>query len=424
MTTIPIGATVPAIDQGAPGSPGNTGGGDVFLALVQGLLDAQPVLPPLAQPGSQEATEAALGEVVPGEAEEQSADAGLPDPASAAALAGSLTSPLMTGLAAALVPGLVTPPSAPRAGDPSVTADLVGAGDAAPDDGLTALAGPSAEVSGAQTASAAAVPGPRPEPARPDLGATDTRPAATDATATDATATDATATDRPATTDQPATTPAAPPSATAPTAASAPTPAPTLAGVAAPTAPAAVGTAPTTPVAPVAHQVFPEVVKLTTSTDGPQRVTIRLNPEALGEVRVVLTERRGTLEVSLSAGSDARRALLEGTPELQRLLDAVGRGDSRIVVRDATGLPVTAPAPGSATNSSSGQTGPGTTWSGDLAGGAQTGAGRNGADTAPDQDRRHAPGGSTITDAIASATNRSRTTETVTGARPGLDVTM
>jgi hypothetical protein len=185
-----------------------------------------------------------------------------------------------------------------------------------------------------------------------------------------------------------------------------------------------VGTPATSSVAPVAHQVFPEIVRLTTSSDGPQRVTIRLNPEALGEVRVVLTERRGTLEVSLSGGSEARRALLEGTPELQRLLDAVGRGDSRIVVRDTTGLAVTAPAPGSTTGSSSGQTGPGTAWSGDLAGGAQTGAGRNGADAAPDQDRRQPPGGSTATDAITSATNRSRTTETVTGARPGLDVTM
>lgn len=416
MTTIPIGATVPAIDQGAPGSPGNTGGGDVFLALVQGLLDAQPV-PPLAQPGPPEAGEAALEDVVPGDTEGQSADAGLPDPASAATLAGSLTSPMMTGLAAALVPGLVTPPSAPRAGDTSVAADLGGAGDAAPDGVLTALSGPTSEASAGQTAPAAAVPaatqpsvpGPRPEPARSEPGATDVRPA-----------TDATAADQATATDQATTKPAAPASATAPAAASAATPTPTVAGVAAPTAPAAVGTTATTPVAPVAHQVFPEVVRLTTSTEGPQRVTIRLNPEALGEVRVVLTERRGMLEVSLSAGSEARRALLEGTPELQRLLDAVGRGDSRIVVRDATGLPVTAPAPGSATSSSSGQTGAGTTWSGDLSGGA----GRSGADTAPDQDRRHAPGGSTITDAIASATNRSRTTETVTGARPGLDVTM
>jgi hypothetical protein len=197
-----------------------------------------------------------------------------------------------------------------------------------------------------------------------------------------------------------------------------------VSGVAAPAAPATVGTPATSSVAPVAHQVFPEIVRLTTSSEGPQRVTIRLNPEALGEVRVVLTERRGTLEVSLSGGSEARRALLEGTPELQRLLDAVGRGDSRIVVRDTTGLAVTAPAPGSPTGSSSGQTGPGTAWSGDLAGGAQTGAGRNGADAAPDQDRRQPPGGSTATDAITSATNRSRTTETVTGARPGLDVTM
>ena len=139
----------------------------------------------------------------------------------------------------------------------------------------------------------------------------------------------------------------------------------------------------------------------------------------------MLTERRGVLEVSLSANSEARRALLDGTPELQRLLDAVGRGDSRIVVRDGAGVPVAAPAPGaSTTGTSSGQAGSGMSWSGDLSGGAGTGAGRSGAETGPDQGRHPMPGSTTATDGITAATSSRTTTETVTGARSGLDVTM
>ena len=196
--------------------------------------------------------------------------------------------------------------------------------------------------------------------------------------------------------------------------------------VAGPVAPSTA--APAVASGPVARQVFPEVVRLTTSVDGPQRVTIRLNPESLGEVRVVLTQRNGGLEVSLSGGPEARRSLVEGTPELQRLLDAVGRGDSRIVVRDATGLPVAStgptPGPSAGTPNQTGQPGSGTPWSADLAGGAGTGAGRSGSEAAPDQGRDPRTGSSNATDGIPDATSPSRPTETVTGARPGLDVTM
>ena len=74
-------------------------------------------------------------------------------------------------------------------------------------------------------------------------------------------------------------------------------------------------------------------------TGDPQPVTIRLQPEALGEVRVVLHLHRGQLRVSLAASGDAHRALVEGTPELRRLLESVGGADACIVVRDLPAAP-------------------------------------------------------------------------------------
>lgn len=95
---------------------------------------------------------------------------------------------------------------------------------------------------------------------------------------------------------------------------------------------------------PVPHgvtpQVFPEIARLVAAGSGTHRVRLQLEPEALGEVRVLLTIRNGEVHVRLSAGDDAQRALLEGAPELRRLLEALGAGETRITVRDL--------APGSA----------------------------------------------------------------------------
>jgi hypothetical protein len=398
MTTTPIGPPAPAIDQGAPGSSSSAGCGDVFLALVQSILDAEPSL---TQPAVPQVADPTPGEVVPAQAEDPQADAA--DPTLTI-----VTPPSMLAALAAGLPTLVAP--APVVPSEAVGAAPTGSPTGSPTD-TTAVAGVTAD---SMPSAATTTPG-APAPGARELRAQTERPPATPA-----------AVPAGATEDEPAATPATPPAGSAPAASSATTPVAPPSAVAAPAAPTTpVGTPAAAPASPVARQVFPEIVRLTTSTEGPQRVTIRLNPESLGEVRVVLTERRGVLEVSLSANSEARRALLDGTPELQRLLDAVGRGDSRIVVRDGAGVPVTAPAPGaSTTGTSSGQAGPGTSWSGDLAGGAGAGAGRSGAETGPDQGRRPMPGSTTATDGITAATSSRTTTETVTGARPGLDVTM
>lgn len=84
----------------------------------------------------------------------------------------------------------------------------------------------------------------------------------------------------------------------------------------------------------VTGQVFPEVTSLVSRGDGTHRITLTLNPEALGEVRVVMTVRDGAVHVRLAAGHEARQALVEGSPELTRLLELAGASESRIVVRD------------------------------------------------------------------------------------------
>lgn len=255
-----------------------------------------------------------------------------------------------------------------------------------------------------------------PQEAAPDADASNTSTTATDPRPDRATgeATPATGAST-GTTSSPGSSPASTPTSTA------------TFPVGAASAPTASMPAPTsTATNAVAHQVFPEVVRLTTSSDGPQRVTIRLNPESLGEVRVVLTQRQGGLEVSLSAGTEARRALAEGTPELQRLLDAVGRSDARIVVRDGTGLPVASSMPSSGTSGQAGaqQSGAGAQWSTDLSGGTWSGAGQGGGAATTGHGRSTTPGSSNATDGIPDATAPSRRPTTVTGARSGLDLTM
>ncbi|HET6561860.1 MAG TPA: flagellar hook-length control protein FliK [Marmoricola sp.] len=83
---------------------------------------------------------------------------------------------------------------------------------------------------------------------------------------------------------------------------------------------------------PVAGQVFPEVTRLVSRGDGTRRITLQLSPEALGDVRVVLTVRNGEVQVRMSGGEQAQQALLAGAPELHRLLDAAGATSSQIQV--------------------------------------------------------------------------------------------
>ncbi len=120
----------------------------------------------------------------------------------------------------------------------------------------------------------------------------------------------------------------------------------TSATPASPAATAAVtGTAPIAPTgrvdAPVpaspVTQVATEAVRMFQSGNGLHRVTLTLRPEALGEVRVSLSVKDGNVSVRIAASEHARTTLVEGAPELRRLLELVGASDVRVVVRDLSG---------------------------------------------------------------------------------------
>jgi flagellar hook-length control protein FliK len=86
--------------------------------------------------------------------------------------------------------------------------------------------------------------------------------------------------------------------------------------------------------AQVTGQVFPEVARLVSRGDGTQRITLKLSPEALGDVRVILTVRDGDVHVRMIGSEQAQQALRAGAPELHRLLDLAGAGSSQVVVGD------------------------------------------------------------------------------------------
>ena len=86
----------------------------------------------------------------------------------------------------------------------------------------------------------------------------------------------------------------------------------------------------------MATQVFPEVTRLSTAGNGTHRITLTLNPEHLGEVKVSMVVRDGAVRVSFSAGDGkVQQALSGGTPELHRLLEQAGATETRIVVQQA-----------------------------------------------------------------------------------------
>ncbi|HWJ66557.1 MAG TPA: flagellar hook-length control protein FliK [Nocardioides sp.] len=98
----------------------------------------------------------------------------------------------------------------------------------------------------------------------------------------------------------------------------------------------------------VVQQVFPEVTRMSqvasTGGNGTHRITLTLQPELLGEVRVTLVVRDGSVQVRLAGGAGAsadesaalHRALASGAPELQRLLERTG-AEARVSVRDPFG---------------------------------------------------------------------------------------
>jgi flagellar hook-length control protein FliK len=84
----------------------------------------------------------------------------------------------------------------------------------------------------------------------------------------------------------------------------------------------------------VTDQVFPQVARLVSRGDGMHRLTLRLHPADLGEVKVVLTVRDNVVDVTLSAGAAAREALRDGSPQLRALLELAGATTGQLVVRE------------------------------------------------------------------------------------------
>lgn len=397
-----LGAAITA--DPATGSASSAGSGDLFLALVAGLLQGETQgTPGSAVPAAPaEQSEDGTGAALPGTPVLATTE---PPPAAPEEPATATDDPVATGIdASALQLALGMPPIvAQAAASKPVTATVDGtatpvasvddAPTAAPTDPLAA-AGGSGQAGADAGRSGDPDPNAAPTPSAPTTPDTGVQPAGSTA----APRTEAHADPSPA----PAPVTSVPGAATV---------APTSAAAAAPTT--------TADVHRVAGQVFPEVLRASANNDtGTSRVTVKLNPESLGEVRVVLTQRRGGLEVTLAAGSDAQRALSDGAPELRRLLESVGRADSRILIRD---LP-TGPLPATATPSAPAVR---TDVSTDLAGGAWSGAGRPGGEPAPDREHsRHHPGSTNATDGISSAIPASRPTTTTSPGRAGLDLSM
>lgn len=184
----------------------------------------------------------------------------------------------------------------------------------------------------------------------------------------------------------------------------------------------AVGSGPpvtaTSPAAHVGGQVFPEVTSLVSRGNGTHRITLTLKPEALGEVRVVMTVRDGAVHVRLAAGHEAQQALLEGSNELSRLLERAGATETRIAVRDLSGA--TAPTTGTSTGSDTGSgTGP------DLGQGAGLGAGDNRSQDqhAGTRAEHEATDGRQISSSTTGA-SAPRPVQSVTRTLSGVDVTM
>nr|WP_281367349.1 flagellar hook-length control protein FliK [Nocardioides kongjuensis] len=109
------------------------------------------------------------------------------------------------------------------------------------------------------------------------------------------------------------------------------------------------------------------VTSTPTDRPGTHRITLTLQPEQLGEVRVTLVVKDGAVQVRLAgnandlAGSAAvHRALSTGAPELQRLLERSGATEARVLVRDpfspAAPQPTAPNAPVAATSHASGST--------------------------------------------------------------------
>ncbi len=109
-----------------------------------------------------------------------------------------------------------------------------------------------------------------------------------------------------------------------------------LTGTGAPTAAAASGLAAPAGANPVVPQVMGEITGMMARGDGTHRIRLRLSPESLGDVAVILTARGGSVEVTLGASGHGRLALEQATAELSRLLELAGARTTQVLVKELT----------------------------------------------------------------------------------------
>jgi flagellar hook-length control protein FliK len=196
-----------------------------------------------------------------------------------------------------------------------------------------------------------------------------------------------------------------------------PGPGPSAAILAPATASAPDATAPAPITHPVTAQVFDKVAALVSRGEGTHRITIRLDPEHLGEVRVVMTVRDGSVHVRLAAGErDTRTALADGSSELRRVLELSGAGETKVVVRE---LPRDL---GTGTNTNSADSN-GNGWS--LGHGTTTDSGENPGHRAGTRaDHPATDGADHGPRQPAAASTGHRSSETLTRRHAGVDVSM
>ena len=406
--TAALGALVaaPGAQPALPGSPGgaSSGTGQEFLALVRALLgQGEAPTPTGAVPaGPAKPTRTSnTSDETDGSAATDGTDKACDEPGAATAdpQVAVIDVPVMPAVPVALVQAITPIVTVPPWADTATAQPKAGTGDAGGTGDPAVAVAPVGHASprGSHPAAAEALPTP--------------------------------AVDAPGTADAPSA-PAKPEGPAAPTPASgAPAPAAPAAPTTVPSgltpvtgpAPVSATAAGTTAPTQVTQQVFPEVVRIAGQGDGPRRLTLRLQPEFLGEVRVVMTSHKGELQISLAAGEAARHALTEGAPELRRLLESVGATDARIVIRD---LPAGTLPSAAVRDVTPVATTVRTDIPTDLTGGPGSGTGRPGGDQAPDQ-QAHQRGSTSAMEGTLDAANPSRRTDSVTRARTaGLDVTM
>lgn len=335
LTTTPGGATGP---ESGPSTNGQTAGGHAFDAVVATLIGPAP-----ADPG------AVPVPPLPGESGVPSSGGPVDPPATESAVAvatAALAAVPVDGSGTAAGPAPTAPPAA-------ASGPLAAAPTAQPTNPIQSLTAQPTNPIQSPTAQPT-VPVPAPTAAAPDRAtaagphaAATGQPGAPTPSAPAATA-DVTMPTGPTPQAPPPQSPApsAPGPASAPTAPAPMSPAPMTP---APTAPA-VGSAVATPATVhgvstdglaagpadlTRQQVAQAVATLTRRGDGEHRMTIRLDPEELGQLEVVVRSHRGGVDVTMAAARpEVVSSLLDASAELRRLLEDKGVAARDLDVRD------------------------------------------------------------------------------------------